>query len=876
MTERRGLSLAARVFLGTVLVLLLVLGAAIAVTTVRGKKIAVRDARDRIAASAALEVASQQQHFQQLGLLAEIMASKPEFRAYLIAAIQAHDRLSILDQLGERRSELGYDLAIVVDADGILAARTDLPDVAGVDLSSRPLIRQVMQEFEASGVWSERGRLYEAVAVPMAVNDGLFGFLALGYQIGDVRALEVKRSTGSETIFVADAAATPVASSLPPQETERVLAVLRAQGDLVARVASKGEDVVQQELTLGGESWLAQLSPLRDAGKVPVGAVISLVSLDRALEGYVQIRNTLLLVGGGALLLALALSYLVARRVSKPIAELVRATSAAREGRYDVTIPPGGSGEVLALADSFNALLGELRERRDMAEYVAKLSRNLPESSPRRTDAAGGEAPTSRDLALLGVEVRRSQRPAADEEAGAWIERLADDLRTVAAVVAAHGGRVEQVDGARVVAGFSGVSRCEAAVAAVSDLARLIGEPRSAFEVVRPPAAALAVGSVASGGVRWGEEDARVLAGLPVQQLEALLREAGEGDLMLSPAAHAELEPAAARADLEIASQRGMLSGQTLFLLRPEQCAAIAAASGQMQTHVSLADERGHEARLTLAGIGPGSTLGSRFEILSVLGSGGMGVVYKARDRELDDLVALKMLKREVAGDQALVARLKTELKLARRITHPNVLRTFDFGEIDGHPFISMEYVRGITLRDMLEQSGRLPFSAAVWLARQLIAGLASAHALSILHRDIKPENVLLDPGGNVKLMDFGLARPAGRHEKGETREGWIVGTPHYLAPEQIEGKEPTPRSDVYACGVVLYELFTGELPFGGGNPMEILMRHAQDPPRPPRELWPEMPAALEALVLAALANDPTARPADAGELLARLERAVG
>jgi serine/threonine protein kinase len=253
-----------------------------------------------------------------------------------------------------------------------------------------------------------------------------------------------------------------------------------------------------------------------------------------------------------------------------------------------------------------------------------------------------------------------------------------------------------------------------------------------------------------------------------------------------------------------------------------------------------------------------------------------MGVVYKARDRELDDLVALKMLKREAAGDQALLGRLKSELKLARRITHPHVLRTHDFGEIEGVPFISMEYVRGITLRGMLEQSGRLPFSAAVWLSRQLLSGLASAHALAILHRDIKPENVLLDPGGNLKLMDFGLARPVERRERGETREGWIVGTPHYLSPEQIEAKEPTPRSDVYACGVVLYELFTGRLPFEGGSPMEILMQHAQQPPRPPRELWPEMPARLEQLILATLAKNPADRPADAGELLARLERAVG
>jgi hypothetical protein len=274
-------------------------------------------------------------------------------------------------------------------------------------------------------------------------------------------------------------------------------------------------------------------------------------------------------------------------------------------------------------------------------------------------------------------------------------------------------------------------------------------------------------------------------------------------------------------------------------------------------------------------GIAPGALLGSRFEILSVLGSGGMGVVYKARDRELDDLVALKMLKRDVAGDTALVGRLKTELKLARKITHPNVLRTFDFGEIDGLSFISMEYVRGVTLRSLLEESGRLPYAAALRLARQLLSGLAAAHALEILHRDIKPENVILDSGGSLKLMDFGLARPVTRVEAGQTKEGWIVGTPHYLSPEQIEAKEPDKRADVYACGVVLFELFTGELPFTGDAPMDILMKHLRQAPPQPRDLWPDMPAPLEALILRALAKDPAERPADAGALLRELERAA-
>src|SRR4029079_10996219 len=198
-----------------------------------------------------------------------------------------------------------------------------------------------------------------------------------------------------------------------------------------------------------------------------------------------------------------------------------------------------------------------------------------------------------------------------------------------------------------------------------------------------------------------------------------------------------------------------------------------------------------------------------------------MGVVYKARDRELDDLVALKMMKRELWGDRNQLERLKVELKLARKITHPNVLRTFDFGEIDGIPYISMEYVRGVTLRYLLDQTHRLPYSAARRPVKQLGAGLGAAHAVGVMHRDIKPENLILTPTGNAKLMDFGIARPIERMAPGQTQAGFIVGTPQYLAPEQLQGAPVDVRADIYSTGIVLYEIFTGELPFSAPTAME-------------------------------------------------------
>jgi serine/threonine-protein kinase len=249
-----------------------------------------------------------------------------------------------------------------------------------------------------------------------------------------------------------------------------------------------------------------------------------------------------------------------------------------------------------------------------------------------------------------------------------------------------------------------------------------------------------------------------------------------------------------------------------------------------------------------------------------------MGVVYKARDRELDDLVALKVLRREAWGDRAQLERLKSELKLARKITHANVLRTYDFGEIDGIPFISMEYVRGVTLRYLLDQSRRLPYSAGLRVAKQLAAGLGAAHAVGVIHRDIKPENLILEPTGNAKLMDFGIARPVQRMEPGQTQAGWVVGTPQYLAPEQLQGGEVDERADIYACGIVLYEMFTGEVPFQAPTQVELLLKHLQETPAPPSAHWPEMPGPLQAIILRCLEKEAAARYRTASDLLRELE----
>jgi len=183
-----------------------------------------------------------------------------------------------------------------------------------------------------------------------------------------------------------------------------------------------------------------------------------------------------------------------------------------------------------------------------------------------------------------------------------------------------------------------------------------------------------------------------------------------------------------------------------------------------------------------------------------------------------------------------------------------------------------MEYVRGVTLRYMLDQTHRLPYSAALRLAKQLCAGLGAAHAVGVLHRDIKPENLILEPTGNAKLMDFGIARPIDRLAPAQTQEGFIVGTPQYLAPEVLQGAEADARADIYSSGIVLYEIFTGVLPFNGPTAMEVVMQHLREEPAAPSSRWAEIPPALEITILKCLKKDPEQRFRSVADLLHDLE----
>src|SRR3984885_2507875 len=251
------------------------------------------------------------------------------------------------------------------------------------------------------------------------------------------------------------------------------------------------------------------------------------------------------------------------------------------------------------------------------------------------------------------------------------------------------------------------------------------------------------------------------------------------------------------------------------------------------------------------------TALPPRYEMLSELGRGGMGIVYKVQDRETGEVVALKILKPEIAANPQILERFKNELLLAHKITHRHVARLYEFHRAGDAVYLSMEYVEGESLRSLLEREGRLETARAIGFARQLADGLAGAHRQSIVHRDLKPENIMVAPGGDLKVMDFGISRS---YAEDATVTGSVVGTPAYMAPEQAEGKSLDHRTDIYAFGLILYEMFTGEAAFHGDTAVTLALKQVRERPTNPTKLAPSLPRRIDPAIMRCLEKDPAKR----------------
>ena len=264
-----------------------------------------------------------------------------------------------------------------------------------------------------------------------------------------------------------------------------------------------------------------------------------------------------------------------------------------------------------------------------------------------------------------------------------------------------------------------------------------------------------------------------------------------------------------------------------------------------------------------------GASFTDRYQIIEKLGKGGMGKVYRALDKKLDEEVAIKLLNPEIASDKKTLERFSNELKLARKIVHKNVGRMYEFMEERGTHFITMEFVPGEDLKSFIKRVGQLPVGKAVSIGVQILEGLEEAHKLGIVHRDLKPSNIMIDKEGNARIMDFGIARSV--HTKGMTARGVIIGTPEYMSPEQAEAKDVDLRSDIYSFGIILYEMLTSQLPFEGETPLSIALKHKQEAPKEPKDLNPQVPEDLNRLILKCMEKEPQKRYQSATNAMADL-----
>ena len=679
-----GLRLRTQFFLAAALLVVVTLGAAVALSTWRANRIAeesIREALRTIPGDVAVYRAGLE---SQLKATLRSVAEEPG-----IKAIFDSPAATVWDTAKDKAAILHARTFFFFDRAGVLIARSDRPPSEEERRSFREVawVSSPLEEWtESSATIREGAALAVVAAAPVVAGDPekgearLVGVVAASVPLDATRARELRDLTGGQVAFVAETgkkgepAKLEVAAATEGFGAASLLPALARDPSALARLLEGDADSAPLDLLVGGDRRVVKAVPLRAAGGETLGAVVVSRSREEETAAFRKIRETLLLVGLGVLLVSVPVSFLLGGRIARPLQQLASGAIAVRDGNLDVKLPSGGSGEVGLLARAFEALVGELREKRQLEELLAEMRR-------RPADATRGPAPTS--------------------------------------------------------------------------------------------------------------------------------------------------------------------------------------ATGTLPADAALAAARGPRVGALFAG---------RYDVVSVLGRGGMGSVYQVLDRELDEEVALKVLTPEAFSEGTHATQtLKQEIRLARKITHPNVVRTHDLGEADGVRFLTMEYVPGTTLREVLDRRGAVALAPGLQIAKQLCRGLSAVHEAGIIHRDVKPQNIMVLPNGVVKLMDFGIART---DEGGDgALDGHTVGTPYYMSPEQALGQRLDARSDLYTVGVVLFELFTGERPFPGTDAATVMQRHvAAQPPRP-SSLRPDLPEYLDRIVLACLAKRPERRPASAADLYAALTR---
>ena len=888
--ERPRFPLVLKLFLLTALLIAIVVAVAVGITINRANAIAHETVTRSISGAAKLYDVFESQRLNALAGATRILGSDPNFYAYIQSTLPAGavetgaevppgdaaapappaviDYASINDQLIQNRDRLKTDVLMLLDDQGILVARTDKLSIAGgaaEDFYEKsPLVKTVVDDGAvdvATGVLLLDGKLFHVAVAPVASGARAvrIGYLINGYAVDDAFANRIDAASNAGVMFATKDSA--VRSANAPSVMPK---------DIAPGTTS--------EVTVDQSRYVVTSRPLRSGNDVVANALF-LRSLDRELAPFREIEQAMIFGGGAALLLALLFSWLIAKRVTRPISQLAGIAQAVTAGDYSVGPETRGNDEVGILGRSFGKMINSLRDKAELEELYAAMADKAAQA-PAVTVKT--EAPMLDEGTVLVTDLRGLPATVGEGDAASVIGAVEKAMRLQRNEVTRQDGEVREINGHRLVCVFRGDRGIIHAIRA----ARAINEELALHMNSGTPMSVgvgIATGEFVSGSVTLDDDSGFAIVGNAPLLALLFAWHAPNGYAYISY----ETAQAAGTEVLSVAVREEV---RLKWIPQPLLVAAlplVSVTTGMMKS-VGAGTLSG-EATLRMEATAPGTTapastqtelangqlFAGRYRIESILGRGGMGIVYKATDTQLDETVAIKTLPGDVmTRSPEDLERFKREIRLARKITHRNVLRTYDYGEADGVYFISMEFVRGYTLSELMDEAPnrQMPARAAVGITRQICRGLQAAHEQGIIHRDIKPQNVLIDAKGEVKLMDFGVARMAEAPDA-MTQQGFIVGTPHYMSPEQVQGKQLDARTDVYAMGIMLYELLIGRRPFESSSLTGILAAHITEKAKPPLELRADVGRELNAIVMRCMEKEPKVRYSDAGALLADLEQ---
>ncbi|MEM7245395.1 MAG: protein kinase [Acidobacteriota bacterium] len=662
------LSVPFKIFLGNICLLIVVLVTVMAIVRVRTAAVG-REAIDLSMLRMDKVLSTFVQENVEQGLEgARRLAEEPSLRAVLATG----DPGTVASFLATAVNRFDATYLVALDTSGQVLARTDRPEMVGEDLSSTsPLYSDPLAGHSITGLEPRGTNLTRVAAVPVTdMSQRLLGVLVVATPFGRDIVMRSRDVTSANVSLLTEPRDQLLLreSSLGSDQAEALRDHLLELSSIDESVVGKTVGPFEIDLLQDPTTVIAQ--PLGTVAGERIGYLVASRSLHRETAPYRRLRETILWTSLLAIPLAGLISFVLARRITRPLSSLVDATERVIDGHLDITLPQRGRDEIGLLSSSLGRLIVQLRQNRDLVSYLRQL--------------------------------------------------------------------------------------------------------------------------------------------------------------------------------------------------KPEAMTELHGTFGNFALDGGRSQDR-------FAPIEPGTTLTNRYYIHSRLGRGGMGEVFRAQDRELEEQVAIKVIRGDVASDPKVLERFKSEIRLARRIAHPRVLRVHELGEAAGNYYITMELFEGTTLRDLLERSRPIPPGPALNLAMQACAGLEAAHEQGVIHRDVKPANMLVNEAGQLKIMDFGISRLA--DAKGVTKTGGIIGTPEYMSPEQAQGQPLDHRTDIYALGLVFYEMFCGRLPFEGSTPLALLMARVQDDPYPPEAANPDLPSRLCKILRKMLQRDREQRHADLAELSADLDR---